>query len=404
MILRLTLRNLWRNPRRTLISLSSVLFAVLLAVVMKSFQDGIFDNLVRQVVGSYNGYVQLHASGYWEERTLENSMPDSDSLVREIRSVPRIRTAVPRIESFALGSLGERTRGCLVVGTDVESERSFSGLDGRVIRGRYLQSNERGVLVGEGYAAKLGIRVGDTLVLLGQGHQENIAAGKFPVLGLVHLGLPQLNDGVVYLPLSFAQAWLSAEDRITAVVIQPEEGAPLQALTDRLRSQLGSGYEAMTWQEMLPEIDKHIRGDAVNFYIEIGILYLVIAFGLFGTLLMMTNERRYEFGMLIAIGMKKRLLAMTLLLETLLLTFVGTLAGMLVATPLVLYLQRHPLRMGGEMAKAYETFGFEPVFPALFRPDIFWEQALIVLAISLVLGLYPIRYLHRLDPVVAMRR
>lgn len=62
------------------------------------------------------------------------------------------------------------------MGTDPDAERAFSGLDSRLIRGRYLQANGRGVVLGEGYAAKLGLQVGDTLVLLGQGYQENIAA------------------------------------------------------------------------------------------------------------------------------------------------------------------------------------------------------------------------------------
>jgi ABC-type lipoprotein release transport system permease subunit len=153
------------------------------------------------------------------------------------------------------------------VGIDPDAERAFSGLDSRLIRGRYLQANGRGVVLGEGYAAQLGLQVGDTLVLLGQGYQENIAAWKFPVFGIVNLGLPQLNDAVVYLPLHAAQDWLSATDRVTAVIIVPEAAASVQAVAERLRAQLGPRFETMSWQEMLPEIDKHMHGDAVNFYI-----------------------------------------------------------------------------------------------------------------------------------------
>jgi putative ABC transport system permease protein len=160
----------------------------------------------------------------------------------------------------------------------------------------------------------------------------------------------------------------------------------------------------MTWKEMMPDIENHIRADSAGFYIWTGILYLIIAFGIFSTLLMMTTERKYEFGMLVAIGMKKIRLGMMLLSEALLITIMGTLTGILMGVPLVWYFRYRPIRFKGQVARAYEQFGFEPIFPAVFEANIFITQALIVFILAFIIGLYPIWSVSRIDPVKAMKK
>jgi ABC-type antimicrobial peptide transport system permease subunit len=108
--------------------------------------------------------------------------------------------------------------------------------------------------------------------------------------------------------------------------------------------------------------------------------------------------------MLIAIGMKKFNLGTMLLLENLLMTFMGTLAGMAFSLPVVLFLKHRPLRFSGQVAKAYEQFGFEAVFPATLDGGIFIIQALTVMVISLLIGVYPMLHVARINPVIAMKR
>ena len=106
---------------------------------------------------------------------------------------------------------------------------------------------------------------------------------------------------------------MSAENRLTSISLgidNPENGT---AIVNNLKTAIEQKYEVMSWQEMMPEIANHIRADGFSFYVFSGILYLIIGFGLFGTILMMTLERTHEFGMLIAIGMKKSKLQIVLI-------------------------------------------------------------------------------------------
>ncbi|MFV7235804.1 ABC transporter permease [Flavobacterium sp. ZB4R12] len=404
MILKLIWRNLWRNSRRTLITMASIAFAVLFAVLMKSFQNGVFNNLIKNVVGYYSGYVQIHQNGYWDEQVLDNSFALENSLTVQLQQNPQITAIVPRLETFVLASKGNTTKGCLLVGTDAVRENNLTQLKSKLIKGTYFEKNEEAVLLAEGLSKRLDVSVNDTIVLFGQGFHGVMAAGKYKIKGIVHLASPAMNDAFVYLPLAAAQYFLSAENRLTSVSLGIDNPENTDAIVQNLKNAIGEKYEVMPWQEMMPEIANHIKADGFSFYIFSGILYLIIGFGLFGTVLMMTAERKYEFGMLIAIGMKKTKLELILLGETLLITFFGVLLGFLLSLPLVIYLKERPIRFGGEIAKVYEQFGFEALFPTDVDQSIFLTQSLIVLAMAIVIGLYPLWHVRGLDPVKAMKK
>lgn len=404
MILKLIWRNLWRNSRRTLITMASIAFAVLFAILMKSFQNGVFNNLIKNVVGYYSGYVQIHQKGYWDEQVLDNCFVLDNSLIEKLKKNPQINEVVPRLETFVLVSKENTTKGCMLVGTDAVKENNLTQLKNKLIHGSYFNNNEEAVILAEGLAKRINAIVNDTIVLFGQGYHGAMAAGKFKVKGIVHLASPAMNDAFVYLPLSATQYYLSAENRLTSLSLGIDNAENGNAIVKNLKKTIGKNYEVMSWQEMMPEIANHIKADGFSFYVFSGILYLIIGFGLFGTILMMTIERTYEFGMLIAIGMKKGKLKLILLGEAFLITLLGVLLGILLSLPSVLYLQEKPIRFSGDIAKAYEQFGFEAIFPAALDLGIFLNQSLIVLFMAILIGLYPLWFVSGLNPVKAMKK
>ena len=404
MILKLIWRNLWRNSRRTLITMASIAFAVLFAIIMKSFQNGVFNNLIKNVVGYYSGYVQIHQKGYWDEQVLDNCFALDNSLIKKLKQNSQINVIVPRLETFVLISKGNLTKGCMLVGTDAVKENELTQLKNKITKGTYFQNKEEVVILAEGLAKRINAAVNDTIVLFGQGYHGVMAAGKFKIKGIVHLASPAMNDAFVYLPLSATQYYLSAENRVTSLSLGIDNPEKMNTIVQNLQPSIGKNYEVMPWQEMMPEIANHIKADGFSFYIFSGILYLIIGFGLFGTILMMTVERMYEFGMLIAIGMKKSKLKIILLGETFLITLLGVVLGILLSMPSVIYLQEKPIRFSGEIAKAYEQFGFEALFPAEFDLKIFFTQSLIVLFMALLIGLYPLWFVSGLNPVHAMKK
>lgn len=404
MIVKLVWRNLWRNSRRTLITMASIAFAVLFAILMQSFQDGVFNNLIKNVVNYYSGYIQVHQKGYWSEQVLDNSFITDETLIAALRKNKAVTEIVPRLETFVLASNKNTTKGCMLIGTDTEKENNLTLLKNKLIKGSYFENNEEVVLLSEGLAKRLELEVNDTIVLYGQGYQDVMAAGKYKINGILRLASPEMNDTFVYLPLKACQYFLSADNRLTTISLGIDNPKHLEKLRKELGNSINNQYEVMSWQELMPDIANHIKADGFSFYIFSGILYLIIGFGLFGTVMMMTVERKFEFGMLIAIGMKKSKLRTILLSETLLITFWGVLLGILISLPLVFYLNENPIRLSGNLAKTYEQFGFEPIFPTEVNTAIFIIQSLIVLLMAVCIGLYPLWFVSGLDPVKAMKK
>lgn len=397
-------RNIWRNKRRTLITAASILFAVLFASLMESMQKGIWNNMIRNVVNYYFGYAQVHSKGYWGDQSIDKAFSLTDSIRRLQSEVPEISNLLPRIESFALASSGNTTTGAMVVGVDPVAENAMTNLSGRLVKGTYFSSGERAALIGEDLADHLNLKVGDTLLLISQGYHGVNSAGKYPVKGLAHFPTPELNRQMVYLPLGEAQWFYGAEGMITSLALRIEDQDDIQPAVRALRERLdGETYEVMDWKELIPDLLQAKRFDSAGNIIVYFILYLVIAFGIFGTILMMTKEREYEFGILLAIGMRRRQLAWTIWIETVFLGLVGALAGIALSIPVVGYFHVHPIRFTGNYAGTMEKFGFEPVFPAELDPRIFLTQALVVFLVTGVLAAFPWLKIRRLDPARAMR-
>lgn len=395
---------MWRNRNRTAITMAAIFFAVILSVLTNSLQEGVFDNLIKNVVSFYSGYIQVHQKGYWNERILDNTFKGSVQLESKILSYKNVNAVAPRLESFALASASELTKGCMVIGISPEKEDIITALRSKLIHGAYLDEDDTDILLAEGLANRLRLHVHDTLVLIGQGYHGATAAGKYAIKGIVKFGSPDLNNQTLFLSLPAAQLLYGAEGMLTGYVMTLQNPRDLVTTANDIRSGLGDSLETMTWEEMMPEVIQHIRTDKGSMIIIQGILYMLISFGILGTLLMMMVERRYEMGMLVAIGMKKIKLMQLLMMESVLTVFTGCMLGIIVSIPIVFYLYRHPIRFTGEFAKAYEEFGFEAIFPTSTETSIFITQGFIVLMLGLLLSLYPIVKVAQLNPVKAMKK
>ncbi|HRI27793.1 MAG TPA: FtsX-like permease family protein [Chitinophagales bacterium] len=404
MLFTLAWRNLWRNRSRTLITTASVFFAVVLAIFTMSIQKGVWGNFIRNVVSFYSGYAQVHAHGYWDEQVLDQSFAYSDSLNRVIVAQEGISATAPRIESFALISGDSITKGARIIGIDPQTEDLVTGLRAKLKTGAYLQATDEAVLIAEGLADKLQTNVNDTIVLLGQGYHGSTAAGKYVVKGILKFASPDLNDAFVYMPLTAAQSFFTAPDMLTSLVLLFDNAERMNSITPQLQTTLGQSYEVMTWQEMMPDIKELVRTKEGGTYVIIAILYLLVSFGIFGTLLMMTAERRYEFGMLMAIGMKRAKLAVVVLIESVLVTLLGCLLGVAVSIPLIYYFNVNPITFTGDLAEMYYNFGFEPILPTVFSPTVITEQTIIVTCIALLLAFYPLYHVMNLNEVEAMKK
>lgn len=402
MLLKLAFRNIWRNKRRTFITAAAVAFAVFFAIMMLAFQTGIWQYLEDNSIKSFFGFAQIHEEGYTDEQTIEKSF-EIATLQPEIDKIEGINGSIPRLESYGLASYGDGTTGVLIIGIDPAKEDGLTDLQSKKVAGEYIAANEEAAFIGEGLGEKLNLEIGDTLVLISQGYHGVNAAGKFPIKGMVKFPVPDLNKSIVYLPLAAAQQFYGAEGRATTMVLDIATRKEVPAIEKSAKNALSAQYEFVPWQEMIPSLveTRQMKEGSTN--VIAGLLYFIVGFGIFGTILMMVKEREYEFGVMTSIGMRRGKLAAIIWLETVFVGFLGTILGILMSYPILYAVFKNPVPIEGEAAEAFEQFGLEmKIIPAM-DVDIFYTQAIIIFIITTILALYPILKIMKMKPIEAMR-
>jgi ABC-type lipoprotein release transport system permease subunit len=403
MLLKLAWRNIWRNKKRSIITLVSVLIAVFLSLMMRSMQLGMYKHMIHNVVGSYSGYIQVHSKGYWDERSIDNALELNAVFIKKISDIKGVNAILPRLENYGLLSVGELTKAISINGVNLEQEAKIQDIAARLTAGK-LFSKPNEIVIGKGIASYFKVGVNDTLVFMGQGYHGMMASGKFVVSGLIDLKNPILNKMTVLQSIDDAQYLFSAPDMVTSLVIDKAENADLYNLQNGIFTILDKEkYEVLNWEEMMPELQQTIIADSVGGLMMVAILYMILTFGIFGTVLMMTQERKYEFGILIAIGMKKGKLMLVVFIETIILSLVGVVLGIILSYPIMLWKHYDPLVIPGEKAEMLENFGFSPEIPFYIQPDLPLMHASLIFVIAVVIAIYPIYIIKKLHPIKAMR-
>ena len=402
MILKIAWRNIWRNKKRSLITVASILIAIFLSLIMRSMQLGTYKGMIDNVVGSYTGYIQLHHKGYWDNRSIDNSIIVTSNLINQLSNTEGVETILPRLENYGLLSFGDLTKVISLNGVDFKKEQKLQDINSKLITG-FLPQNPKDIIIGKGVASYFKVETNDTLVFVGQGYHGMLAADKFHISGIIDLKNPALNKVTAMMSLEDAQNLFSASGIVTSLVVNKNDNAQLKSLQKAISSKLDSNYEVMNWQQMMPELQQTILADSVGGLLMIAILYMILIFGIFGTVLMMTQERKYEFGVLVSIGMKKGKLMFMVFIETIILSLLGVIMGVLLAYPIMLWKHYDPLVLPGTQAEMMENFGFNAEIPFYIQPDLPLVHASLIFIIALLVSLYPILIIKKLNPLHAMR-
>jgi len=396
-------RNLWRNRRRTIIAISSIVFSVLLASWMRSMQEGSYNSMIDNSVKFYSGYLQVQDTAFWDERTIDNGFEATKKLESEIRAINNVTLVSERLESFALAADHFHSKPAMVMGIEPEAEDQITKISQKITKGRFLKTGDKGVVIAEGLAGYLNLDVGDTLVMISQGYHGISADGLFKIEGIMKHPNPDFNKRLVYMDIKQARNFYSAYGISTSLVIMTNDHYKVDHIKKEIEKILPKKNTVMTWAEMQPELVQLIESDRGGGIIMLGILYVVIAFGMFSVVMMMVKERKREFGVIHAVGMKKQQLSEIVFLETIMIGLIGCAIGLIISYLFCLYFYYNPLPLTGEMAEAYAQYGMEPYMFFSLKPSLFYNQMILVFFISVFISIFPITNIYRLKITKAMR-
>jgi putative ABC transport system permease protein len=408
-LLRIAWRNIGRNKRRSILSAAAVAFAVAVLCFCLALQKGSYATMINNTVRAGTGHLQIQQRGYWPDRTLSQKLNDPDRILSLLHGLPHLVGVAPRVTATALVSRKDRTFGALVLGVDPARERQVSTLAAVVRRGRYLSDDDpAGALVGQALARNLGVALGDEIVFLGQGADGSIAAGRLTVRGVVESGIGDLDRVTLAAPLRTVQEAFSLPEAVSeiSVLLDLDRSRPLatRGIVERLRQAGRTNAVVLDWPTLLPGVEETIQLDWYSGLIVYALLVLVVGFGIANTFLMAFIERIPEFGMLLALGLTPRRLFLMVYAESVFLTSLGVVAGVVLGVATVAYFERVGINFGQSSEALMRQYGLDPVIHPQLSVFVVVLALGIVLATALLLALYPARKAILLEPVPAMRQ
>jgi len=404
MLLELAWRNLWRRPQRTILSLLSMAIAAALLVFMLSFQLGVYTTMKQSTLRIFDGYAQLQPVGYAADPGLDRTLAQPERLVQDAVAIRGVATAAPRVNGFAILANGERSYGAAVVGVDPAAEARISSIASMIRDGRYLDPADRdSAVLGASLARNLQLAVGGQVTLLGAARDGSVAADVLRVVGIYRSGIPELDRSILEMPLSRAQETFGMNDRVSTIALGGDSltavNRALPALGTLARSH---GAALLDWGALEPALR-----DALTLkYATTALLYLtlvlIVAFIIVNTLLMSVLERTHEFGMLLAIGMRPRLIGRMVWLELCVLALTGCGIGLAIGAAITLWFEHHGITYHG-LGDLLAQFGLPPqLYPTLTPLSALIGPGAIALSIALS-GIVPYLRVAALNAASALR-
>lgn len=401
-------RNVWRNPRRTILTILAIAFACLLLVFMLSLQFGTYEVMIDSAVKTQTGHMQVIVDGYNEDRKMRQVVADPDTVGSVLETTPHITAYTYRANGFALLSSKQRTYGGLVTGVDPVREARISSTPATIRQGSYLAPDDtNNAVIGALLAKNLKVGIGDELVVLGNARDGSIAATVLIVKGIFKSGMDEYDRSAIQIPLAYFQEVFAMRGGVHQVVAVcdslGEVEAAQSAITERLPNNGSTRpLTCLSWDELMPGLIQSIQmdlGGGIIFYI---ILIVVVAFSIMNTFLMAVFERTHEFGTLIAIGAKPGRLTKMLFYESAFLTSCGLVIGIAAGCALTLYAESVGIPLG-EAEGLLQQYGI----PDRIRPRLGFISATagptLVFCITMLTALYPAIKVRKLNPVEAMR-
>ncbi len=400
-------RNIWRNPRRSILTMTAIAFATLLLVFMLSFQFGSYDTMINSAVKIHTGHLQVQAGGYQDKKRMRLAVPDPGAIGTILEATPDIEAYTYRANAFSLVSSKERTYGIVVIGIDPAREASVSALKKVIRHGSYLSSTDTNqALIGELLAKNLRVGLGDQLVVLGQGRDGSVAATVVEVKGIFNSGQDEFDRSSIHIPLSHFQEVYAMRGGVHEVVALGKSLGAIPAIKKTVAGVIEikdakQPLVVLDWMDLMPGLVEGIQLDLISGLILYFILIVVVAFSILNTFLMSVFERTKEFGVLMVIGTAPGRLTKVLLLESLTMTAVGIVVGIIAGILITWYFQVHGIVISGT-SEVVRQFGIpERMFPRLSFLSITIGPTL-VLFITFLTALYPALKVRRLQPVEAL--
>jgi len=403
MLLAMAWRNLWRNTRRTIITVMALTLGVAAVVTIHSYRESVFKQMIHEITVGLIGHAQVHAKGYQAD-------PEIGRVVVDPLTVEaRLRTALPgaalerRVMGYGLAGVGEASSAALVLGIEPALTPGVRPLV-TITRGRALGAHAaQEAVLGRELAVQLDAVPGASLVLVGQAADGSVANDRYIVVGIGDAGSAELNGNAVFLNLTDAQDFFALGAGAHQIIVRlPTSDEDLSTPLATVRAALDlATLEVLAWSEILPELQATMAEKRRYQRVLDLVVILIVGLGVLNAMTMSTFERTREFGVLASLGTRRRRIVGLVVIEALLQGALGCVAGVLLALGLLYALGS--LRLGGLSEQDMLGVQLPAVVDVALHPAALVNAVVTALATVLAGGLWPAIRAARHAPAEATR-
>lgn len=405
-ILRIAWRNLWRNPRRTGITVFSMSFGLTMMIVAYALMDGMYGQMVQFATVLGTGHIQIHKPGYLDNRSLYETIDKPEAVLRVVDSANE-GWAAPRSYATALVSSGPQSAGGYIWGIDPSRERRVTDFQHHLESGVFLSEGGRGkVVLGHNLAKTLSVGPGDEVVLLAQAADGSLGNAIYTVSGVLQSIGETIDRTGVLMDIRDMDDLMVLHGKIHEVAVRLARPDRLAEALSRFKTLMAPmGLEVKSWRELLPGLSEVLKLSSTSTTIVLFIIFAVASLGIVNTQLMALFERTREIGVMRALGLGPIPVAAIVFLETIFMTIISAVAGGVGGALWSWYLEVHGWdisNFGGSFAYAGVTF--DPHLRASLTLTAVVQSVEIMLVVSMLATIYPLFKAARITPATAVGR
>lgn len=399
-------RNLWRHKKRSLVIITSIAIGIFAIIVDMSIMNGLGNQLIENNIKTALGHIAIHRKGFHDDMKLKHNFLPSEKIISAIKKEKDIVAYAPRIKVMGMVNSSESSQTAVITGIDPDMEKNVSNLyqftskDGG---SRFLdKSNDKSVLISQFTASKLGLGVGDKLVLMLQNSKNELTGVAMTVAGTYQTPLEPFDKYFVFMNINKLREISGIGENLSEIVIAMKDKKRINAVKEKLIHNINDGsLEILSWMDMAPYLVSAVLIYDGIIMISVFVLFIVVIFSVANVLLMAIMERFHEIGVMKSIGTKPSIISLMIIFEAVNLGVVGLCLGTVFGVVAVKLLAIHGINLEGiaETARSWGTGSI--LYPVLDYFDIIMGTVLVFLT-TVIGSIYPAIKAARIKPIDAL--
>jgi ABC-type lipoprotein release transport system permease subunit len=402
MLLALAWKNIWRNKKRSLIILTAIALGLWAGLFSVAISIGVWEATINSTIDRNLSHIQIHTKEFKDEKLISNYIPDGILIGNEIRNDKRIKEVSGRVLIEGMASSPTSSGGVNIIGIDPERESEVTTIPSYIVDGDYFVTKKRNpVVVGKKLADKLGLRLNSKIILTFQNVDTTLTYAAFRIVGIFKTESTMFDQSHLFVNKSDLYPTMESEPIISEIAIRLNSSNDLESVYSNLNRNYSS-LTVETWKQLAPELEFTYEMLILQLEIFLGIILAALLFGITNTMLMSVMDRIREFGVLMAVGMKRVRVFFLILIETFILSIFGGLVGMALGAITVWYLSDKGIDLS-IFAEGLNAYGMPtqmyPVLPLYF----YFVLVVMIIVTAIIAAIYPSIKTIKLRPAEAIR-